>query len=222
MKTMKPYLAAALAVGLLVTQAAGAQSADRAGRWESNVGIVFQNSASVDFKGGTTADMDSGTGLQLGLGYHLSENLLLSGNFTFNSIDYKADIVGDTLGEVFHAKGSLDDFGLMFDATYNFMDGPFSPFVTAGIGYNWVDTNLATEPPQTGCWWDPWWGYVCANFQDTKTIDGFAYEAAVGARYDFNDSIALIGNYRMQWIDLGNAKGTPDFDGFTLSLGWKF
>jgi opacity protein-like surface antigen len=219
---MKWHVIVALVAGLAVAQAADAQSAGRAGTWETDVGAVFQNSANVDFEGGTTADLDSGVGFQLGIGYHLTDNLLVSGNFNFNSIDYKAKIAGDQVGEVFQAKGSLDNFGFMLDGTWNFLDGPFSPFVSAGIGYSWVDTNLATEPPQVGCWWDPWYGYVCANFQDTKTIDGFAYEAAVGARYDFNSSFALLGSYRMMWIDLGNAKGTPDFDGFTLSLGWKF
>jgi opacity protein-like surface antigen len=219
---MKWYLTVTLAAGLALAQTAGAQSADRAGRWETNIGIVFQNSASVDFKGGTTADMQSGTGFQAGLGYNLSDHLLLSGSVTFNNIDYKAKIAGDQVGEFFQAKGSLDDFALMFDGTWNFLDGPFTPFLTAGIGYNWVDTNLATEPPQVGCWWDPWYGYICANFQDTKTIDGFAYEAAVGARYDFNESFAVLGSYRMMWIDLGDAQGTPDFDGFNLNVTWKF
>ena len=219
---MKWQAMVALVAGLAAAQAADAQSVGRAGTWETNVGIVFQNSASVDFKGGSTADLDSGMGFVVGAGYNLTDNIQFSGSFLFNTIDYKAAIVGDQVGKVFYAKGSLDNFGFMVDGTYNFVSGPFTPFVSAGIGYSWVDTNLATEPPQYGCWWDPWYGYVCANFQDTKTIDGFAYEAAVGARYDFNPALALLGSYRMMWIDLGEAQGTPDFDGFTLNLAWKF
>jgi opacity protein-like surface antigen len=111
---------------------------------------------------------------------------------------------------------------LTADVTYNFLPGRFSPFVTGGIGWSWVDTNIATEPPQTGCWWDPWWGYVCTSFQDTKTIDGFSYQVGVGARYDFSDALAVKGSYKMTWIDFDKADGTPDFDGFTLSVAWKF
>ena len=44
----------------------------------------------------------------------------------------------------------------------------------------------------------------------------------MGARYDFSDSIAVHATYRMMWVDLDNASGTPDIDGFRLGLGWKF
>ena len=54
------------------------------------------------------------------------------------------------------------------------------------------------------------------------TIDGFAYQLGVGARYDITDTVAVHGSYRIDWIDFDNADGTPDFDGFELSLGWKF
>ena len=119
-------------------------------------------------------------------------------------------------------RGDLEFLTLMGNATYNFLPGQFSPFVTGALGWSWVDTNIATEPPQVGCWWDPWWGYVCSSFQDTRSIDGFSYQVGVGARYDFSDTLAVKGSYRMTWIDFDNAEGTPDFDGFTLSVGWKF
>jgi opacity protein-like surface antigen len=85
-----------------------------------------------------------------------------------------------------------------------------------------VDTNIATEPPQTGCWWDPWWGYVCTTFQDTKTIDGFTYEVGLGARYDFNESFSLSGSYRKTWHDWDHADGAVDIDTAILSFGYKF
>ena len=34
--------------------------------------------------------------------------------------------------------------------------------------------------------------------------------------------LAVKGSYRMTWIDFDQAEGTPDFDGFTLSVAWKF
>jgi hypothetical protein len=94
--------------------------------------------------------------------------------------------------------------------------------VTASAGWAWIDTNIATGPPQTGCWWDPWWGYICTTFQNTKSLDGFSYGLGVGARYDINDQFAVKAAYRMQWVDLSNASGTPDIDGFELTFGWKF
>jgi opacity protein-like surface antigen len=94
--------------------------------------------------------------------------------------------------------------------------------VTGGIGWSWVDTNIANEPPETGCWWDPWWGYVCTSFQDTRTLDGFTYQLGAGARWDITDTVAVHGSYRINWIEFDEAKSAPEFDGFQLSVGWKF
>ena len=119
-------------------------------------------------------------------------------------------------------KGDLDYTNLMADVTWNFFDGPFTPYVTAGAGWSWWDTNIATEPPETGCWWDPWFGYICTTWQDTKTVDGFMYMAGVGARFDVNDRFAVNASYRMNWMDQDKASGTPSMDEFDLMVGWKF
>ena len=218
-------LACAASVLLAVPAAAGA--ADREGTWETTLGVVIQNSSDADFEGGTTAEFDSDTSFVFGLGYHYTANLEFGARLGIGTTDYEASIAVDGNGDgnadgFAGVRGDLEFTTLLFDATWNMMSGPFSPFVTGGIGWNWVDTNIATGPPQTGCWWDPWWGYVCTSFQDTRTLDGFTYQLGVGARYDFTDTVAVHGSYRINWIDFDNAKGTPDFDGFQLSVGWKF
>ena len=207
---------------LAVVQTAAAQSADREGRWEASAGLTFINSSDVDFDGGTTADIDSDNGFKFGVAYHFSDHLKFGGSLSFSTIDHDAQIAGDEVGEFFGVRGELEATTLMADATYNFMDGPFTPFVVAGLGWSWTDTNIADAPPEVGCWWDPWWGYVCANFQDTRTIDGFAYQLGAGARYDFGNAFAVEAAYRVMWVDYENAESTPDFDAFELNFGWKF
>ena len=208
--------------GLVTTQTAAAQSADREGRWESRLGFVFLNSSDADFEGGTTAEFDSDTGFRFGFGYHYTNNVEFSMNLGIGTTDYSADVAGDASGEFFAVRGDLEYTTLTVDGTWNMLSGPFSPFLSAGFGWSWVDTNIATGPPETGCWWDPWWGYVCTSFQDTRTVDGFSYGVGVGARYDFTDTVAVHGSYRINWIDFDKSESTPDFDGFELSFGWKF
>lgn len=219
---MKWTLLLACVAGLLLQQTALAQSTGRAGQLESRFGFLFQNSSEADFNGGTTADFDSDVGFRLGLGYHYTDHVEFGLNLGVGQTDYKADIAGDESGESFRAKGDLDYTTLTVDGTWNLLSGPFSPLVTGSIGWTWVDTNIASGPPETGCWWDPWWGYVCTSFQDTRTIDGFSYGLGVGARYDVTDTVAVLGSYRITWIDFDEAESTPDFDGFELSFGWKF
>jgi opacity protein-like surface antigen len=201
--------------------------ANRAGTWETRLGILFTNSSNWDFEGGTKADIKSDQSFLVGAGYHMSDQLEFGGNFTYGQTDYTADIAGDLNGDgiqdnTYSVRGEYESSTLLFDATWNFMPGNFTPYVTANAGWAWIDTNIATGPPQTGCWWDPWWGYVCTTFQNTKSLDGFSYGLGIGARYDFNRSYAIKAAYRMQWVDISNAKGTPDIDGFELTFGWKF
>jgi outer membrane protein assembly factor BamD len=192
------------------------------GRWEGRVGASLANSADVDFKGGTTVELDGGAGFMLGVAYHYTDRLQLGSTFTYDQKDYTAELVGDDPDESFAVKGSLDSMTLMFDVAYRILTGPLTPYVAGSVGWSWVDTNIATEPPDIGCWWDPWYGYVCTSFQDTKSVSSLAYGLDVGLRYDLNEVFAVQGGYTMRWVDFENATGTPAFDGFQLSLGWKF
>jgi outer membrane protein assembly factor BamD len=194
----------------------------QAGQWEATVGVIASNSTSIDFEGGTAADIDSSFGFMAGAGYHFTDRLRFGSNFTYDSKDYSADVAGDTPGESFAIEGSLDTMSLMFDAAYTFLTGPITPYVVGGVGWAWVDTNIASAPPEVGCWWHPWWGYICTSWQDTRTVDGLAYELGIGMRYNFSNSLAADGAYRMRWMDFENAASTPSFDTLQLNLVWKF
>jgi opacity protein-like surface antigen len=39
----------------------------------------------------------------------------------------------------------------MFDVAYDILTGPLTPYVSGGVGWNWVDTNIVDEPPTVGC-----------------------------------------------------------------------
>ncbi len=194
----------------------------QAGQWEATVGVIASNSTSIDFEGGSVADVDSSFGFMAGAGYHFTDRLRFGSSFTYDSKDYSADVAGDTPGESFAIEGSLDTMSLMFDAAYTFLTGPITPYVVGGLGWAWVDTNIASAPPEVGCWWHPWWGYICTSWQDTRTVDGLAYEVGIGMRYNFSNSLAADGAYRMRWMDFENATGTPSFDTLQLNLVWKF
>jgi outer membrane assembly lipoprotein YfiO len=194
----------------------------QAGKWEGVVGLTASGSTDVDFEGGTTATIDTSFGFLAGAAYNFTDRLRLGGSFRYDSKDYDADVVGDVAGEVYAIDGSLDTMSVMIDAAYTFMTGPISPYVVGGLGWAWVDTNIATAPPEVGCWWHPWWGYVCTSWQDTRTVDGLAYEVGLGMRYDFSNTLAADAAYRMRWMDFEHATGSPSTDTLQLGLVWKF
>ena len=195
----------------------------RAGRWEAYGGLQSVGGTKVTAKGGTTADFSSSNTYLLGVGYHFTDRLELAAMLGFDTKDYTAQIAGDTPGEVFAAKGSMDTFSFMLDATFNIMRaGRWTPYVVGGVGWTKVDTNLATEPPSVGCWWDPWYGYICTSFQDTKNLNGLAYQVGLGVRYEINAAFDVRGSYNMAWQDLGDEIDNTDFDGFKILFGWKF
>jgi len=194
----------------------------RGERWEARVGMSVGNTSDVEFEGGTKAEIDSGLGFLLGVGYHYNDHLQFGSTFKYDQQDYDAEVVGDQPGESFTAKGSLDTMSLMVDVAYNFLTGPLTPFVAGSVGWSWVDTNIANAPPSVGCWWHPWYGYICTSWQDTRTVDSLAYELGVGMRYDLNDTLAVDGAYKMRWADFDNAVSTPSFDSLQLNLIWKF
>jgi outer membrane protein assembly factor BamD len=197
-------------------------SVGRKGQWEGRIAVSTSNSADVDFEGGTTADIDNSTGFALGFAYHWNDRLQFGSTFTYDQKDYAANVVTEDPADSFEVDGSLDTMTLMFDVAYNFLTGPLTPFVSGGLGWTWVDTNVVNAPPDVGCWWDPWYGYICFSSANTKTLNGLAYELGAGVRYDFSETLAADGSYRMRWVDFENATGTPSFDGFQLGLLWKF
>jgi opacity protein-like surface antigen len=190
--------------------------------WQTRFGAGYQLTSDADFDGGTTVEFDGSTGFLVGLGYELTDRFEVGANFTFDKRDYDARLAGDEPGEFFPVKGDIESMGVMFNLHYYFLTGRFTPFITTGIGWSFVDTNIPTEPPQVGCWWNPWNGYICQDFQDTRNVDGFAYQLGAGLRYRLNPSLSLSGGYQMNWLDLKNADGTPSFDGLQLILNWGF
>jgi opacity protein-like surface antigen len=195
---------------------------DESRPWQTRLGVNYQPTTRIDFDGGSKVEFNSSTGFLVGLGYDLSSHLQVGANFTYDERDYDASLAGDDPGETFPARGSLKSMGVMADLSYYFMTGRFTPFVTTGIGWNFVDTNIPTSPPQVGCWWNPWYGYICQGFQETKSVDGFAYQLGAGLRYRLNPSLSLNGSYRMSWLDFPKADGTPSFEGFQFILNWGF
>jgi opacity protein-like surface antigen len=191
--------------------------------WDFGVDVIYQDSADITFKGGSTASLDSDWGLALTFGYRFNSHLELGFSLDWQSVDYEAELQSGLLPNLrVGVSGDLEAFTPRAYLNYNFMEGPITPYVTAGVGWSFVDTNIPNSRVQVGCWWDPWWGYICTPYQSTKSIDDFVYQAGVGARWDIATGFSLRLAYEKHWFDYGKATSTPDFDQLKLGIQYRY
>jgi hypothetical protein len=205
----------------MVACATLATAQDREGKWEFSIGPTYQGSASLKFDGGSTVKTKGDWGLTTAVAYNFTESLAGSLGIQWGGISYDANVIQDGGGSS-KISGTYDSWTTSANLIYNFKEGPVVPFVSAGLGYSWIDTNVPNGLPTTGCWWDPWYGYVCSTSYPTKTTDALAYQASLGLRYEYSPSAYVRFAYTSQWLDLSKATSTPRFDVFTLDFGWLF
>lgn len=136
--------------------------------------------------------------LSVGYGFGNGLRLELEGNWRQNQVD---TISQSGRGNLPGASGTVNQYGIMFNALYDFVLGPVVPYIGAGIGYNFADyDNLTTRASGPG-------GTANLNFGGTQGT--FAYQAILGIAFPIESvpGLALTGEYRF----LGTA--AVDVDG---------
>jgi len=206
---------------VMLAAASTAEAQSREGRWELSLGAAMQLSNDIEGQRGSSLETDDDFGLGGTLAYHLSDRFAASFGFQWFGVDYDGQAF-DEDGDLVGISGSYDAWVGSASLVYNLMDGAFTPYLGAGIGWTWIDTNIPSGPPSTGCWWDPWWGWVCYTTYPTAREDAFSYQATVGLRYQVNPSTFVRFGYTSQWLDLDGPTSTPQFDVLAIEIGWMF
>lgn len=184
---------------------AEAKYSKRDGKWEASLEVLNSQSTDVSGENGSALALDSDLGWGFSLGYNVNSHLLVNFEFSSLSPDYTASLIEDD-GDVYDIEHKMDVYQSQFNVVYNFMAQQFTPFVQAGAGWSYVDSNIADGPPNSVCWWDPWWGYVCDYYQNTYDDTRFSYNVAAGVRYELDNSMFFRASYQQMWIDLSNSE----------------
>jgi len=199
-----------------------AAHADRDTGWEFGGELIYQTSQDISGDNGSTAALDDDIGLALTFGYRVNPHLEVQFGVDWNTVDYTANLVSADLPNVeVGVDGEMESFTTRVGLNYNFIDGPITPYVNGTIGYSFIDTNIPDGPPQSGCWWDPWYGQICGTWQSTRSLDKFIYGAGLGVRWDTSDTLSVRLEYQKRWIDASDA-GSPDFDQFKLGVTFMY
>jgi len=207
---------------LLAALSAAAQAQRRS---EFYAGPVFTDSKSYTFEGGTSVKTDTGWGFLLGFAHNFNPKLSGAIELEWGTMDYRATIqpgLTNNPNPVATVNSSIDTGTVRFLGTYNFSEGPFTPFVTGGAGWSYVDTNIPSGLPQNVCWFYPWVGQVCTGVTPTYSTTRFSYNAGAGLRYNWGPNYFVRGLVNEQWIDFGGSYGTASLTQYRLDFGIRF
>lgn len=196
-------------------------SDSRDGRFEAGIVIPYQLGTDLSGENGAALDVSSTVGFGFTLGWNWTEKINLSYRFMLTKPKYEATIIPDDLVN----KPILVDYKMsklsnQLDATYNILEGAFTPFIAGGIGYAKLDSNIPNGRDESACWWDPWHGYICATEWNTFETSEFTYNLGVGVRWDFSDFMYTKASYTREFLSLD--KGSLDFDYMTVEMGLTF
>lgn len=203
---------------------ANAFNDSRSEKWEFFLAPQFTNSKLLEFDNAAEADINerSSLGFGFGFGYNINRHIELSLLFAASNSNYSGKrIIDDDSNTLEKFSANLYTSSLNFDFTYNLLSTALTPYISANFGTTFIDSGIPTGNITTGCWWDPWWGYVCTPRAQTYTATEFNYGAGAGLRYDFNRKIYLKGGITTNIIDIGSSN-TADFTSYRFIFGLMF
>jgi opacity protein-like surface antigen len=190
----------------------------RDGTWEGSLLIGSQSSLDVSGEQGSSVAFDSDLAWGLTFGWNWTPHLNFNYRFLFVKPGYTATIVPeDPEIPVQTLQYSANRYSNQVNATYHFFRGPLTPYVQAGVGWSKLDSNVPNQAPSVGCWWDPWWGYICLSDWSTYDTSGFSYNLGLGLRWDVNGALFFKGAYNKEFFSADRADF--DFDTLTLEVG---
>jgi len=190
---------------LAVSVDANANYTKRSDKWEATFKVLNNLSTVVDGQNGSQTDLDSDYGWGFTLGYNVNPHILVNFDFSSSTPSYQATLIDGDDGSSHVINHKMDLLESQFNVVYNVFASQFTPYVQAGAGWSYVDSNIADGPPGSVCWWDPWWGYVCDSYQNTHDDERFSYNVAVGFRYELDNSLFFRASYKQAWIDFSKS-----------------
>ena len=183
---------------------ANAKYTKRSDKWEASFKILNTQSTDINGQNGSKTAMESDYGWGFTLGYNLNPHILLNFDFSSSTPSYEATLIEED-GSKYNFNHKMDLLESQFNVVYSVFASQFTPYVQAGAGWTYVDSNIAKGPPGSVCWWDPWWGYVCDSYQNTYNDERFSYNVAVGIRYELDNSLFFRASYKQAWIDFSHS-----------------
>lgn len=179
----------------------------RATLWDFTLQTRYLGSVDITRTGGASAKLEDDLGWGFGFGYNVNERFNIGFFTSWRYTNYNAKRgVGGIAVDSLRYSGSLETATIALSGDLNILPRKFTPYVSGAIGYTLVDTNIPINI-YSGCWYDPWYGYVCGTAVDTYTKDAASYSLGAGVRLEVSRAVFFKVGYERNWIDFGEAEG---------------
>ena len=190
---------------------------------EVYIGPVFTDGKKYSFEGGSTATTSTSTGIVLGFAKNFNAHLAAGVEFEWTDQDYRATVQpgpgNPNLAGQYNS--SIESRTIRFFGTYNLLEKDFTPYVTGGMGWTYIDTNIPAGLPENVCWAYPWYGGYCTSYVPTQTTTKFSYNAGAGLRLDAGKGVFRVA-VNSQWYDFGGSYGSGNVIQYRIDFGTKF
>jgi opacity protein-like surface antigen len=177
------------------------------------------------FESGASARNDGGGGIGLTLAHNLSDYFAVGLDATLSEFGYRASVApgaGNTAAG-FQSEGSMETAALRAHVTWNLLARPVTPFLTAGAGVVFLDTNLDSDAPANACWIYPWHGEVCSDKAPRSNLARLTYGFGAGMRFDLPRDLGFIRAMAGgEWIHIPEALSPVGYVQFRADFGLRF
>lgn len=222
-------LALAALLALATLPAAAQVTGPRGGTSEWSLNFIVTGSKQLEFDGGAAARLDAGVGVGVSLVRNLNNHFAIGAEATWYELDYRARVApgAGNPGAAFEAEARGETIALRLNATFYLLSGRFTPFVTGGVGVNFIDPDLKQDPPAASgtsdCWIYPLYGQACGATAPTNSLTRLGYSAGAGLRWDLpgrQGFLRLLGG--VEWIDLPESSSASSYTQLRMDFGIAF
>ena len=191
------------------------------GQYLHSEDITFNSpSGDVKFK-----QDDTGLG-GFGVAFHFNDFISIHGDFMFGSATWSGDVPVGAVPPIgtgtTHIKQDVFIQTGRFNVDYNIINRRITPFITAGIGYQYSEAELSNLPPIGGWYWDPWYGWVYYSDHPHAWQTDFTWNAGAGIRWNILDNLFVRVTANATWLEYSGSHGvTTQIEGI-FAIGATF
>ncbi len=162
-----------------------------------------------------TVDMDGAHMWGIGLGYFFTDKIGFHFETTMGSTDFYGKFGGRR--DAFLNNG-------YFNLSFYPLAKRFTPYLTGGIGWQYLEASLTNMPVTPGyCYWDPWWGYICTGSSyPVYSTTQFVYNFGVGFRWDAPSNFFIKVGIDANWLQYPEADNYTRLGGVNVAFGVNY